>query len=257
MWERAKSIRNGRAWVKVAQDMVKTMPKTWPAALCTDEQAASVAVKLDVVALRDRFKGLWKVDKSVGALRVLALEVVQKTQLYLPPEAVPLWTFFRTGENTVVNKGGLAKQQAELARAKKGRLRSRRKTAPPRPVTPTPAAKEKRATQAPVTTQSVESDEEDSPPGLQRGGDDGRGRGGAIPIETKGSGTTPDGHGDVPLPDASSPESDKQGSPYPKQPCMADPSASGGKRKKAWEGLKGVCSAAYLDCRRPGCLVSK
>jgi len=69
LWERAKSIRNGCHWATVAEEMVETMDSTWPPALCTSEQAASIAVTLTATALRDRFKGLWKDNRSVGALR--------------------------------------------------------------------------------------------------------------------------------------------------------------------------------------------
>ena len=55
VWERAKSIRNKRDWLTVATDMVASLDATWPKALCTYQQSASVAVKLDVEALRYRF----------------------------------------------------------------------------------------------------------------------------------------------------------------------------------------------------------
>jgi len=55
-------------------------------------------------------------------------------------------------------------------------------------------------------------------------------------------GTAPDGHGDVPLPDVSSPESEKNGPPNPKQPCGGDAGPSGKRtggcgRPSRWGGM--------------------
>lgn len=124
MWERAKAARNGRPWMKVAEDMVATFKSTWPAELCTEQQAASVAVTLSEMGLRDRFTGLHKRKVVVGALRKRALAIIKKTQLYLPPDSTPLWTFFRTGENTIVNKGALAKKDASIQKSSKERKKT-------------------------------------------------------------------------------------------------------------------------------------
>ena len=116
VWERAKAIGHRRSWRVVAEEMMATLNKTWPAALCTPEQA--VAVKLDADLLHKRFERLAKKSIRPGVLRRRALAVLAKTQLYSPTESTPLWTFFRTGENTVVNKGALAQKNKTLAKTR-------------------------------------------------------------------------------------------------------------------------------------------
>jgi len=63
--------------------------------------------------------------------------------------------------------------------------------------------------------------------------------------------SSPDGHGDVPLPDASSPESEKQGSPEAKQPCVADagPSGEGAGRRGRASRARVVLPSSIVDAR--------
>ena len=192
VWERAKAIGHRRSWRVVAEEMMATLNKTWPAALCTPEQAASVAVKLDADLLHKRFERLAKKSIRPGVLRRRALAVLAKTQLYSPTESTPLWTFFRTGENTVVNKGALAQKNKTLAKAalerdaqRKPRQHKETAKSSPTAATPTTATAEERGAEAPAAAGAESEGKDETPPGLQRGGKHGGGRGGAIPIETK------------------------------------------------------------------------
>ena len=94
VWERAKTTRHGRSWQKVASDMAKSLAKTWPLALCTEEQASICAVALTADALKHRFQKLAKKKISPATARAKAENLIGMTQLYLPPAEMPLWTYF-------------------------------------------------------------------------------------------------------------------------------------------------------------------
>ena len=51
LWEHAKAIADGRRWHHVSNDIVEQVKVSWPATLCTPEQAAQVGVKIEVGAL--------------------------------------------------------------------------------------------------------------------------------------------------------------------------------------------------------------
>ena len=41
LWERACSVRKGRQWKTVVDEMISNFDKTWPTILCTIDQAAT------------------------------------------------------------------------------------------------------------------------------------------------------------------------------------------------------------------------
>jgi hypothetical protein len=127
--------------------------------------------------------------------------VLAKTQLYLPTDGTPLWNFFRTGENMVVNKGALAQKDVVITKGRNERqvakgVKTRKDgkssktnkvdspipdppTEPPAsPPPPTPTA-------AMPTVEEAMGDAFETPAGLVRGGKGGRGRGGGVQLSTK------------------------------------------------------------------------
>ena len=113
LWERAGGTEEG--WHGVMQEVEDKdfLARSWPTALCSTEEAALAAVRLTPAALLSRYKRYLK-GKSVSSARAKAERVLARTQVYMPPEDMSLWTYFRTSENTVMNKGSIGKKQASF-----------------------------------------------------------------------------------------------------------------------------------------------
>ena len=197
LWERAVAIRQKRQWSTVANEMIATFDKTWPSSLCSREEAALCAVKIESDPLRYRFTALAKKSVRVGTLGAKALAVIAKTQLYAPPEGAPLWNYFRPTENVILNKGALAQKDTRIRASKSARRREAKLTRAPEQ---TASAEVTECMQtSPVTSNTLRSGgsarpsttpttgvgQQAAPPGLERGGKGGRGRGGALQIDTK------------------------------------------------------------------------
>ena len=198
LWERACSVRKGRQWKTVVDEMISNFDKTWPSILCTIDQAAAVAVSLTPEALAKRFQRLQSKKTRADGLRSKALKVIAQTQLYAPPLGTPLWNYFRPAENTIISKGSLAQKEAALDKGRKAkrqqlaksRLPSRKGRAhgtPKSAATTAPDADSADSPRSPCppTTPATEAAHIPAAPGLKRGGKGGRGRGGALQHATK------------------------------------------------------------------------
>ena len=126
LWERAKATADGRTWLSVAKQMAASLDKTWPAGLCTQEESSLCAVTLTVSALKHRFQKLSKGKVTAGAARARAIHIIGMTQIYLPPESMSLWSYFRAAENMLVNKGSLAQKERRLGKAQRTAKRNRK-----------------------------------------------------------------------------------------------------------------------------------
>ena len=69
-------------------------------------------------ALEQRFRRLERTQARLDKMRIKVLRILQRTQLYLPPNEMQLWTYFRVEENMVANRGSIAQKDAHLAKAK-------------------------------------------------------------------------------------------------------------------------------------------
>ena len=128
LWERACSVRKGRQWKTVVDEMISNFDKTWPTILCTIDQAATVAVSLTPEALTKRFQRLQSKKTRADGLRSKALKVIAQTQLYAPPLGTPLWNYFRPAENTIISKGSLAQKEKALENGRKAKRQQQEKS---------------------------------------------------------------------------------------------------------------------------------
>jgi hypothetical protein len=117
LWERAGGTEEGWHGVMKEVDTKDFLARSWPTALCSTEESALAAVRLTPAALLGRYKRYLK-GKSVSSARAKAERVLARTQVYMPPEDMSLWTYFRTSENTVINKGSLGLKQASFDKAR-------------------------------------------------------------------------------------------------------------------------------------------
>ena len=143
IWERVQPIANRRPWQQVAHEFVDSLDACWPTALCTPEQARTIGVKLDVQALEKRFRLLAKKKTRVRTLRAKALRAIASSgQLTLPPDSMPLWTFFQPERTTVITKTALARKDSTIRRRKLDGKQHRRtaRSSPTEPSAEPPSA---------------------------------------------------------------------------------------------------------------------
>ena len=127
MWERVRPLRRGRTWQVVAQEFVKGLDDTWPAGLCSREEAEAVGFKLDVVALVSRFDGLAKKNGNMSRIRAKAIGLLKEAgQVATPPDGMALWEFFKPSSNVLVNKGSLACKEKSLKTQQAVKKKARR-----------------------------------------------------------------------------------------------------------------------------------
>ena len=117
LWERAGGTAEGWECVKEEVSNADFLARSWPTALCTTDEASFVAVSLTPSALKKRYHNRLK-NKSVFNMRNMAETILARTQVYMPREDMSLWTYFRTSENTLINKGSLGKKQASFDKAR-------------------------------------------------------------------------------------------------------------------------------------------
>ena len=118
LWERAGGTQEGWQDIMNKVEDKDFLPRSWPTALCSTDEASFVAVSLTRSGLYKRYINRLKGKVTVGKARESAERILARTQVYMPPEDMTLWTYFRTGENTLINKGSLAQKQASLEKAR-------------------------------------------------------------------------------------------------------------------------------------------
>lgn len=186
MWERVRPLARGRAWDVVAEEFVNGLDDTWPAGLCSREQAAAVGFSLTPSALKERFRVLAKKKPNMGRIRAKAINLLKEAgQIATPPDSMTLWEFFKPSSNVLVNKGSLASKERSLKTQQAAKKKARRTYIPvgerPDFFEPPPSPNKAGAVPEPAAAPRVVL------PGLLRGkaaGLEGKaagGRGGAIP----------------------------------------------------------------------------
>ena len=114
LWERADGTQEGWQDIMNKVEDKDFLARSWPTALCSTDEASFVAVSLTRSGLYKRYINRLKGKVTVGKARESAERILARTQLYMPPEDMTLWTYFRTRENTVMNKGSVGKKQASF-----------------------------------------------------------------------------------------------------------------------------------------------
>ena len=122
LWERAGGTQEGWQDIMDKVEDKNFLPRSWPTALCSTEdiEASFVAVSLTRSGLYmyNRYINRLKGKVTVGKAREKAERILVRTQVYMPPEDMSLWNYFRTSENTVINKGSLGRKQASVDKAR-------------------------------------------------------------------------------------------------------------------------------------------
>ena len=115
VWERVRPLRQRRAWDEVAEEFVAGLDKTWPAGLCSREEASTVGFSLTPSALGQRFRELSRKNPKMADKRAGAIKLLKKAgQVATPPDGMTLWEFFKPSSNVLVNKGALAGKEHSL-----------------------------------------------------------------------------------------------------------------------------------------------
>ena len=203
MWERAHPMKDTenerRPWQRPAESVVAMLDKAWPSQLCSRTAARAIGVKIEAGALEKRFRQLASAREPMERIRARAIKAIAKSgQMATPPPEMTLWNFFKPAENILVNKGGLASKEKALQQGRSARRRhayeEQREAAQPETPAPQPAHRRRPdgSPEAPTPATEAAADGNDEGveyggyfPGLQRGGEGGRGRGGAIQLATK------------------------------------------------------------------------
>ena len=110
LYERAVGSIGLRSWEDVATEIAASTQ--WPTSLCTIDEAASIAVALTAEALTGRFKRLHKPPKArLDKMREKAIKFIARTQLYVPPEGMSLWAYFRLHDNALLSRKSIGRKE--------------------------------------------------------------------------------------------------------------------------------------------------
>ena len=179
MLEKALSLKaRDKSWLEVAKAIHAAAPSSWPKTL-GDSNAFNVSLEIDTLNLRlkAKFPANRNRQQIVALARKKAVAILARSQLYKPGPDITLWNYCIPKMHELINAGKLSSLERSVAAA-----RSSKRAKPP-------GTQKKAKAATPAATPATETPA--SPvrklelPGVKRGGEGGRGRGGAIPVSVK------------------------------------------------------------------------